>query len=102
MRMRVCVAAMLFAAWPAMAETITPNHLDCRIDDATKSMICPDVVPMGRSAAAPVEPAAAGSVPTTPASGSPEWNAACAAKYKSFDAATGMYKSFTGKSRPCV
>lgn len=33
--------------------------------------------------------------------GSPEWNAYCAAKYRSFDAATGMYLAFSGTYRMC-
>jgi hypothetical protein len=36
-----------------------------------------------------------------PYAGSPERNAACAKKYKSFDANTGLYKSFSGVMRPC-
>ncbi|HSM42682.1 MAG TPA: BA14K family protein [Afifellaceae bacterium] len=36
-----------------------------------------------------------------PYAGSPERNAACAKKYKSFDANTGLYKSLSGVMRPC-
>ena len=34
--------------------------------------------------------------------GSPAWNEYCAKKYVSFSAATGTYKSMSGKTRPCV
>jgi hypothetical protein len=37
-----------------------------------------------------------------PAPGSEAWKAYCAAKYASFDPATGMYRSFSGAKRPCV
>jgi len=40
-------------------------------------------------------------VAAEPYDGSPERNAACAKKYKSFDANTGLYKSFSGVMRPC-
>jgi hypothetical protein len=33
--------------------------------------------------------------------GSPEWNAYCAAKYRSFDPATGMYLAYSGTYRMC-
>jgi len=33
--------------------------------------------------------------------GSPERNAACARKYKSFDASTGLYTAYSGVKRPC-
>jgi hypothetical protein len=33
--------------------------------------------------------------------GSPDRNAACARKYKSFDANTGLYTSYSGVKRPC-
>lgn len=33
--------------------------------------------------------------------GSPEWNAACAEKYNSFDPSTGLYTSYSGPQRPC-
>lgn len=41
--------------------------------------------------------------PPTPASdaGSPEWNAACAKKYRSFVPETGQYTSFSGEKKPC-
>jgi hypothetical protein len=35
------------------------------------------------------------------AQGTPEWNAYCAAKYRSFDPATGMYLAFSGTYRMC-
>jgi hypothetical protein len=39
----------------------------------------------------------------TPAAnaGSPEWNAACAKKYRSFEPETGQYTSFGGEKKPC-
>jgi hypothetical protein len=101
MRFVLCVAALVGVAWPAFAEIVTPNHLDCRFNDETATMTCPEV-PSGRSAAAPIEPPAVSSVPTKPGKGSAAWNAACAAKYKSFDPATGNYRSYNGKSRPCL
>jgi len=33
--------------------------------------------------------------------GSPEWNAACARKYNSFDPSTGLYTAHSGAKRPC-
>lgn len=100
MRVVLLAAVLLAAGGPAMAEIVIPNHLDCSFNETTQAMVCPDV-PSGRAAAEPL--AAPAAVPTgEPGKGSAEWNAACAAKYKSFDAATGMYKSYTGKQRPCV
>lgn len=106
MRLRIyatMVGLALCAVGTAGAQEVSLNHLDCRYDDATHSLKCPDVF-VGRASAdipAPA-PAAPANTAGTPAQGSPEWNAACAAKYKSFDAATGMYKSFSGQMRPCV
>jgi hypothetical protein len=34
--------------------------------------------------------------------GSSAWNSYCAAKYASFDAITGNYKSYSGKAKPCL
>lgn len=36
------------------------------------------------------------------APGSVAWNEYCAAKYASFDKASGMYKSYSGKAKPCL
>jgi len=36
------------------------------------------------------------------APGSVAWNEYCAAKYASFDKATGTYKSYSGKAKPCL
>ena len=33
--------------------------------------------------------------------GSPEWNAACADKYESFEPSTGLYTAHSGTKRPC-
>ena len=33
--------------------------------------------------------------------GSPEWNAACARKYNSFQPSTGLYTALSGATRPC-
>jgi hypothetical protein len=101
MRTVLLAVAFIAAGGPSMAEIVTPNHLDCNFNDATQALVCPEI-PMsnGRAAAepAPVEVVPSGGA----AKGSAEWNAHCAAKYKSFDAATGMYQSFGGKTRPCV
>jgi hypothetical protein len=96
----MCLAVS--SAAPAFAETVQLNHLDCRFNEEKKVMVCPDVL-AGRSAAEPavVAPAPAPAAPGSLVQGSPEWNAACAAKYKSFDASTGMYKSFSGLIKPC-
>jgi len=95
---------ILSSAAPAFAETAPFNHLDCNFNEEKQELICPDILD-GRSAAGPVVPVPAAPVPATtavtPGQGSPEWNAECAAKYKSFDASTGMYKSFSGQMRPC-
>jgi hypothetical protein len=111
MRVALLTAVFFAACGPATAEIVTPNHLDCNFNETTQAMVCPQVapeiareiaMPTGRSSAEPA-PAPAAVVPTAdPSKGSAEWNAACAAKYKSFDAATGMYKSYTGKQRPCI
>ena len=104
MRLGLLAVAFFAASGTAHAETVTPNHLDCRFNETTNALDCPQIpMPSGRASAEPaavvpaVEPASA-----KPEKGSAEWNAHCAAKYKSFDAATGMYKSYTGKTRPCV
>jgi hypothetical protein len=103
MRVALLAAAFIAAGGPAMAEIVTPNHLDCSFNEATQALVCPEIpMPSGRASAEPAPPLPSGPVQTDPAKGSAEWNAACAAKYKSFDAATGMYKSFAGKKRPCV
>jgi hypothetical protein len=36
------------------------------------------------------------------APGSVAWNEYCAAKYTSFNKVTGMYKSYSGKPKPCL
>ena len=36
------------------------------------------------------------------APGSIAWNEYCASKYNSFDKATGKYKSYDGKAKPCL
>ena len=102
--MRFClpisIAVLAFTGAGALAEKAQLNHLDCRYDESAQSVICPDVLPTGRASAEPVStaPAAAGGDPSR---GSAEWNAQCAAKYTSFDPATGMYKSYSGKTKPC-
>jgi hypothetical protein len=110
MRPIFVLAAICFAAStasPVFAQAEHFNHLDCVYSEQKQDLVCPAVpgVIDGRSAAepaavvpaAPEAPARAGEV----AQGSPEWNAGCAAKYKSFDAATGMYKGFSGAIKPC-
>jgi len=96
-------AAALFWAVPASAETL--NHLDCRFNALTSVIDCPAMPPgasvqAGRAStvAPPVE--GDGKVETTQ-HGSSEWAAACAAKFKSFDARTGLYKSHSGVMREC-
>ena len=49
-----------------------------------------------------VRAAAAPRSKSTPQPGSRAWNAYCAKKYTSFDAATGTYTANSGKRRPCV
>lgn len=105
MRFGLLAVAFFAASGSAHAETVTPNHLDCNFNETTNAMVCPEIpMPSGRSSAepAPVAPLAAPGGSAKPEKGSEEWNAHCAAKYKSFDAATGMYKSFSGKIKPCV
>ena len=103
--MRFClpfsVAVLAFTAAGAAAETVTPNHLDCRFDDAAQSVVCPDVLPTGRAAAEPAAAPAPAGEAGEPAQGSPEWNARCSAKYNSFDPETGNYTSYSGKTKPC-
>jgi hypothetical protein len=94
----ISIVGLGFMATGVAAETVQLNHLDCSFNEETKSIVCPDVL-TGRAAAVPV---AASPVSTgNPDKGSAEWNAQCAAKYKSFDPATGMYTSFSGKTKPC-
>jgi hypothetical protein len=118
--MRSFLAIPLFslsivASLPAAAQIVELNHLDCRFNEQSQSMECPDVL-SGRSAAVAVETppaqetekAKAPSAETQtadaggePAKGTPEWNAYCADKYRSFDPETGMYKAYSGQMRPC-
>jgi len=51
--------------------------------------------------AAPVATASALAVPASMAQSTPEWNAYCAAKYRSFDPDTGMYLAYSGTYRMC-
>jgi len=97
----IFAAAALASASGAAAQDVALNHLDCRFDQSTQGLICPDVL-SGRSAtsARPVEQADGSGV--KPDKGTAEWNAACAGKYKSFDPATGLYRSFSGQMKPCV
>jgi len=102
MRMAIYLGAIVLGtglAAPAQAQDVSLNHLDCRFDQASQAMVCPDVL-SGRSATAVVAPASSSSADA--AKGSPEWNAQCAAKYKSFDPATGLYRSYSGDMRPCL
>ncbi|BCJ90908.1 hypothetical protein IZ6_16430 [Terrihabitans soli] len=102
MRFGLLTVALVAAGGPAMAQAVMPNHLDCRFEPATQQLTCPEIpMPSGRSSAEPA-PAALPAPAGDTATGSAERNAHCAAKYKSFDPQTGMYKSFTGKLRPCV
>jgi hypothetical protein len=91
MRTLFAICAACLAATPALAEPVQLNHLDCIPSADTKALVCPEVMD-GRSAAEPVVEAAIGSS---------EWNALCAAKYKSFDPATGNYTSYRGRVKPC-
>lgn len=105
-------AALALIATGAAAETVQLNHLDCRFDEGTRSIVCPDVL-TGRSAfevsrqaqaqlqqPQPEEPEpAADSGP--PEKGTEEWNKQCAAKYNSFSPETGTYTSYSGKTKPC-
>lgn len=108
-------AALGLPAGYASAEAVQINHLDCYFNDGAQALVCPDVLPSGRaaaeSAAGPAESAAGPAAPAAPGptdasdgkpkKGTAEWNAYCAAKYNSFDPATGNYTSYSGKTRPC-
>jgi hypothetical protein len=103
MRTIVSIAAALLtlALAPAKAQDVVLNHLDCRIDDASGAMVCPPIhtsVSQAPAVSAPVLLADAG---TAPERGTPEWNSYCAAKFKSFDPATGLYRNFEGQPREC-
>jgi hypothetical protein len=54
-------------------------------------------VPLAASTLTPAVPVAA----TAVVQGSPEWNAYCAAKYRSFNPVTGMYLAYSGTYRMC-
>ena len=88
MRILISAVCLVLAAGSAAAETVQLNHLDCIPDDRTGELVCPNVLD-GRNAAPETAPNSA------------ERNAQCAAKYRSFDAATGLYKSYSGKMKPC-
>lgn len=115
---------------PLCAEPDGFNHLDCRFDAIKGQMVCPNVLD-GRiapmvSTSEPAEasdnavpkpeeiteetspetsvirrPPGAGADIASLEKGSEAWKAACAAKYRSFDAASGLYRSFSGQMRPC-
>lgn len=104
------------ASFPASAQIVELNHLDCRFNDQSQAMECPDVL-SGRSAAITTETPSTAETPAPqeeaeqsaqtasadgePAKGTPEWNEYCAGKYRSFDPETGMYKAYSGAMRPC-
>jgi hypothetical protein len=86
----------VLAALPAWSEQTELNRLDCQFDEETKSFRCPP------SQAQDQPRATEGRASTgAPPKGSLEWKAYCAEKYKSFDADTGFYRSFSGKQREC-
>lgn len=85
----------LLLAVPASAEPVTPNHLDCHFAANATEMTCPSIAAVAEGRAATQQ-----SVPVE--RGTPEWNQACAAKFKSFNPATGTYTSFSGQERPCI
>ena len=103
----LCGLSCFMLSTSAFAQEVELNHLDCIPDPQTQELVCPEIVD-GRSSAVPVaaepapEPTAPAQASSEPAKGSEEWNAYCAGKYKSFDPATGNYRSFSGKIRPCV
>lgn len=90
-------AALLAMIVPAGAEPVTPNRLDCHFAGGAAEMTCPSVEAVAEGRAATEQQA-----PTAAQRGTPEWNEACAAKFKSFNPATGTYKSFSGQERPCT
>jgi hypothetical protein len=98
----ISIAGLAFWTAAAGAEPVQLNHLDCRFDETAQTLICPEIIPTGRaatvavSAPAPVPVKAGKSQP-----GTSEWNEACAAKYNSFDPATGNYRSYSGQTKPC-
>jgi BA14K-like protein len=106
MRFALLAVAFFAASGSVQAEVVTPNHLDCNFNETANALVCPSIpMPSGRSSAEPAPVAAPPAVEggsAKPEKGSAEWNAHCAAKYRSFDAATGMYKSYSGKIKPCV
>ena len=96
------VAALLTGAIvPAGAQDVVLNRLDCRFDEASATMTCPPL--QGDVAQAPVIIAQVllADARTAPERGTPEWNSYCAAKFKSFDPATGLYRNFEGQPREC-
>ena len=94
------VALLSLGLGSAGAQDLVLNRLDCRFDEASASMVCP---PLHTAAAAPAvaKPVLMADAGTAPERGTPEWNSYCAAKFKSFDAATGMYRNFEGQPREC-
>ncbi len=98
----ISIAGLAFWASAAGAEPAQLNHLDCRFDETAQTLVCPEIIPTGRAAtveaSAPVEvPVKAGKAHP----GTAAWKEACAAKYNSFDPATGNYQSYSGKTKPC-
>lgn len=98
----ISIAGLAFCASAASAEPVVLNHLDCRFDETAQTLVCPEIIPTGRAATVAVSaPAAAPVKVGKPEQGTAEWNEACAAKYNSFDPATGNYRSYSGQTKPC-
>jgi recombination DNA repair RAD52 pathway protein len=73
---------------------------DCMLQYNGSSVAAPEKKPV--TAVKPLKSVAKKPAPTKLAQGSAEWNAYCAAKYTSFNKATGTYMSKTGVVRKCV
>jgi hypothetical protein len=79
----------------ANAQVVEPNHLDCRPAANAGELVCPsaEAVTTGRASV---------SGDVTAERGSEAWRNACAAKFRSFNPATGTYRAFSGEERPCT
>jgi hypothetical protein len=94
-------AVLAMSLVPARAQDVVLNHLDCRFDDTSGAMVCPPLHSDVAQAPAVVAPVLLADAGTAPARGTAEWNSYCAAKFKSFDPATGTYRNFEGQTREC-
>lgn len=86
----------LALAGVAPAQETGRNHLDCYFASGSSEMQCPSAVPVQTGRAATSD---GGGI--TAQRGTPQWNQACAAKFRSFNPQTGTYRAFSGEERPC-